>query len=102
MKSNKTEADTRQIIQLKIAELEEKSALLKDYTWLLKVSGLIQAVIDGCPPCPAISLPVLPACAVRCGSSLRLMHTRLMTTAPDIVRLMAQENARIAVRREPF
>lgn len=38
MNSNKTEVETRQLIQLKIAELEEKSALLKDYTWLLKVS----------------------------------------------------------------
>ena len=37
MKSNKTEAETRAAIQQKIADLEEKSALLKDYTWLLKV-----------------------------------------------------------------
>ncbi len=37
MNSNKTEAEMRQAIQRKIADLEEKSALLKDYTWLLKV-----------------------------------------------------------------
>ena len=37
MNSNKDEFATRELIQLKIAELEEKSALLKDYTWLLKV-----------------------------------------------------------------
>ena len=40
MKSNKTEAEMRQAIQEKIADLEEKSALLKDYTWLLKVPVL--------------------------------------------------------------
>ena len=40
MKSNKTEAKMRQAIQEKIADLEEKSALLKDYTWLLKVPVL--------------------------------------------------------------
>ena len=40
MNSNKTEAEMRQAIQRKIADLEEKSALPKDYTWLLKVPVL--------------------------------------------------------------
>ena len=64
MNSNKTEDETRQLIQLKIAELEEKSALLKDYTWLLKVSvsalDLLMILLrSGYTPSP-----LLPACTL--------------------------------------
>ena len=37
MNSNKAEAENREATQAKIAELEDRSAHLKDYTWLLKV-----------------------------------------------------------------
>ena len=37
MNSNKAEAENRAATQAKIAELEDRSAHLKDYTWLLKV-----------------------------------------------------------------
>ena len=35
--SNKAEAETRRVIQASIAELEDGGALLKDYSWLMKV-----------------------------------------------------------------
>lgn len=37
MNSNKAEAENREATQAKIAELEDRSTHLKDYTWLLKV-----------------------------------------------------------------
>lgn len=37
MNSNKVEAETREVLQKTIGELEHRSAHLKDYNWLLKV-----------------------------------------------------------------
>lgn len=40
MSSNKAEGDVRKATQEKITQLEDKSALLKDHTWLIKVPPL--------------------------------------------------------------
>ena len=51
MNSNKAEAENRAATQAKIAELEDRSAHLKDYTWLLKVGYQLQATLWLGPAC---------------------------------------------------
>ena len=51
MNSNKAEAENGEATQAKIAELEDRSAHLKDYTWLLKVRCGLQATVWSGPAC---------------------------------------------------
>ena len=91
MNSNKAEAENREATQAKIAELEDRSAHLKDYTWLLKVCCRLHATLWLGPACRSPHTPVSTKPSSiqastsgpsRCLVSLRSSRGRSALSAP--------------------